>query len=362
MKQTIKIGIVGTGFARKVQIPSFLECEGTEIVSIASGHIENAESAAKEFNIPHFTADWRETVGRDDVDLICITTPPNTHHEMTLRAIDAGKHVLCEKPMAMNLAEARQMTEKAAARNVLALIDHELRFLGGRQKAFQMLRDGVIGRVRHAKCNFRNGSRGAPEIGWDWWSDKNSGGGALGAIGSHVIDSLFWFLGAEIRSIFCQLQTHVKEREDKKTGALRTVSTDDETLLIMRFADNDLCADATGIVSISMTEYAAYQNRMEFFGTEGALRIDARGEVFISKKDALSSWQAIEVDLGRAVETVPDSGFSRGFMNFAPKIVEALRTGKTAIEHAADFAAGLKVQTVLDKARESNETGCLVKM
>src|SRR5438552_7218375 len=106
MKETVGIGIIGTGFARKVQIPAFLPCDGARVVSIASGNIENARSAADEFGVEHYTNDWRETVGHEEVDLVCITTPPKLHREMTLFALEHEKHILCEKPMAMNVAEA----------------------------------------------------------------------------------------------------------------------------------------------------------------------------------------------------------------------------------------------------------------
>ena len=361
MKQNVNVGIIGTGFARKVQIPAFLECEGVKVVSVASGHKENAETAAREFGIEHFTDDWRETVGREDVDLICITTPPDTHFEMTLRAIENGKHVLCEKPMAMSENQAREMTERAGEKKVLALIDHELRFLHGRQKAFEILREGMIGKVRHAKCSFRNGSRGNPDLSWNWWSDVESGGGALGAIGSHLIDSLFWFLGAEISEVFCRLQTHVKNRKDEKSGVTRAVTSDDEANLILRFAESHLIEDATGTVSVSMVEYGSYQNRMEFFGTKGALRVEHRGEIFLANAGE-SDWQPVETELGKQIESVADTGFSRGFVNFAPKIIEAVRTGKNEIEHAATFEDGWKVQKILDAARESDKNKCVIKI
>lgn len=360
MNEKVGIGIIGTGFARRVQIPAFLECVNTSVVSVASAHIENAESAAREFGIGHFTDDWRETIENKEVDLVCVTTPPDTHFEMTLRAIEAGKHILCEKPMAMNLTEAREMTQRAKEKGVLALIDHELRFLHGRRRAFEMLRNGEIGKVRHAKANFRAPHRGDANAPWNWWSDRRAGGGALGAIGSHIIDSFNWFLGAEISEIFCQLQTHIKQRKTGN-GEMRPVTTDDEANLILRFADGDLTADATGNVSISMTEYPRYQNRMEFFGTTGAIRVEARGEVFIGKPNA-TDWTKIETDLGKNVEGVPDTGFARGFMNFAPVITEAILSGKTGIEHAATFEDGVKVQKILDAAHESNEKGCLVKI
>jgi predicted dehydrogenase len=360
MKERVGIGIIGTGFARRVQIPAFLECENTSIVSVASGHAENAESAAREFGIGHFTDDWRQTVENENVDLVCITTPPNTHFEITLRAIEAGKHILCEKPMAMNVTESREMTGRAKEKGILALIDHELRFLHGRRRALEMLRNGAIGKVRHAKANFRAPHRGDANAPWNWWSDKRAGGGALGAIGSHIIDSFNWFLDAEISGIFCQLQTRIKQRKDS-TGEMRDVTSDDEANLVLRFADGDLTEDATGNVSISMTEYPKYQNRIEFFGTDGAIRVEARGEVFIGKAGA-DDWTEIEVDLGKNVEGVPDTGFARGFMNFAPEIVKAILSEKTKIEHAATFEDGVKVQKILDAAHESNEKGCLVKI
>ncbi len=361
MKDSVKIGFIGTGFARKVQIPSFLKCEGAEIVSVASFHLENAEATAKEFNIPHFTDDWQDTVSREDIDLICITTPPDTHYEMTLRALELDKHVLCEKPMAMTQAEARIMTETAKSKGVLALIDHELRFQKGRLKAFEMLRDGEIGKIRRAKYNFRNASRGDTNLPWTWWSDKESGGGALGAIGSHIIDSFNWFLETEISHIFCQLQTHIKQRFWEETGEMREVTSDDESNLIVRFADGDLTEDATGIVSISMVEYPNYQNVIEFFGTDGALRVNFRGEIEMAKAGE-KDWRAIDVGLGKLVEGVADTGFSRGFMEFAPKIVEAILEGKTEIEHAATFEDGLKVQKVLDAARKSDRMGKMIKV
>ncbi|MGI8640833.1 MAG: Gfo/Idh/MocA family protein [Pyrinomonadaceae bacterium] len=358
--EKVKIGIIGTGFARKVQIPAFQTLPNAEVVSVASGHLENAEKTAKDFGIAHFTDDWRETIEKD-IDLVCITTPPNTHKEMTLFALERGIAVLCEKPMAMNVAEAEEMTAKAEQKGVLALIDHELRFQNGRQKARKMLHDGEIGKIIHAKYNFRNASRGTLDTPWNWWSDETRGGGALGAIGSHIIDSFLWFLDIEISSVFCQLQTHVKERRDGKFGEMREVTSDDESNLILRFADGDLTEDATGIVSVSMVEYPKYQNRVEFFGTECAMRVGHHGKIFLAKKDD-KDWREIDVNFDKPIEGIPDTGFSRGFMSFAPKIIEAVGEGKTEIENAATFADGLKVQEVLDAARKSDKSGEIVKL
>ena len=352
---TVRIGIIGTGFARKVQIPAFKMCESAEIVSIASASMANAKSTAEEFGIAHFTDDWRETIMRNDVDLICITTPPKLHHEMTMLAVANGKHVLCEKPMAMNAAEARQMTAAAQKAGVLALVDHELRFQAGRQKAYAMLREGAIGKLRHVKYHFRAAHRGDPNAAWNWWSDETEGGGALGAIVSHIIDSFHWFLGTSVSQVFCQLQTHIKQRRDAD-GVNRDVTSDDESLLVLRFGQNELTEDATGIVSVSMTEYPGYKNRLEFYGTEGSLAVEHRGEIFVASS-AEADWRSIDVPMGEPLAGIPDTGFARGFIEFAPEIVAAIREGRTSIEHAATFEDGLAIQHVLDAARESNRTG-----
>ena len=360
MKDVVRIGVIGTGFARTVQIPAFQRCEGAEIVSVASGSIENAEATAKEFGIGHFTADWRRTVSRDDVDLICITTPPKLHHEMTLFALQHGKHILCEKPMAMNADEATVMTESAKAANVLTLIDHELRFQPGRLHAYAMLREGIIGKVRHAKYHFQAPHRGDPTLPWNWWSDADEGGGALGAIASHVFDSFNWFLGTTAKSVFCQLQTHVKERPFP-SGEVRRVTSDDESLLVLRFADGDLTADATALISVSMSEFPKYRNRIELYGTDGAIAVDARGEVFFAKASD-TEWSEVGVDFGTPIPGVPNTGFSSGFTEFAPRIIDAIRNNQTMIEHAATFDDGLAVQVALDAARESNASGRAVQL
>lgn len=352
MKDQVGIGIIGTGFARKVQIPAFTGCEGAELVSVASGNASNAQAAAEEFGFKHHTGDWRETVARADVDLVCITTPPNLHREMTLAALEHGKHVLCEKPMAMNVAEAEEMVAAAMGKGLLTLIDFELRFQPGRRTAREMIHRGDIGTIRHAKWNFRAPHRGDPSIPWNWWSDAEQGGGALGAINSHVIDSFRWFLDTEVSSVFCQLQSHVKQRP--YNGGPREVTTDDEANMLLRFADSDLCTDATGLVSVSMVEGPDYVSAIEIFGTDGALMIDHVGRLFTAPNGE-KAWTLAETPIGQTVPGYPDTGFPRGFMEFAPKIVEAIQNGNRSIEFAATFEDGLQVQRILDAARQSDD-------
>ena len=360
MNKKVRIGIIGTGFARLVQIPAF-QAAGAEIVSVASGHLENARRAAHDFGVEHFTDDWREIVRREDLDLISIVTPPIFHHEMTMAALENGKHVLCEKPMAMNAAEALEMTEKAAEKKVLALINHELRFLNARQKAFEMIREGEIGRVMHVKTVFRNASRGTPETPWNWWSDETKGGGALGAIGSHAVDAFNWILGTEIAEIFCALKTNIKERPDKTTNELRRVTSDDEANLILRFTDGELTGDTSATASFSVVEAGEYIHDLEIFGSKGSLVIKKDGEFLFSKMED-NLWQKIEIAPEELLPNRPRDGWSNGFLVFAREIVGAIKAGRTEIPHAATFADGYRTQLILDAARESNAKGCFVKI
>ena len=348
----VGIGVIGTGFARRVQIPAFLECESARVVSVASGSRANAQAAAEEFGIHHFSEDWRETAAHPDVDLVCITTPPVLHREMVLFAVEHGKHVLCEKPMAMSVAEAEQMAAAFEGEPLLALIDHELRFQPGRQTARRMLADGAIGKVRHAKAIFQAPHRGDPGIAWNWWSDEAAGGGALGAIGSHIIDSFNWFLGSGIASVVCQLQTHVKQRLDAH-GTMRQVTTDDEANLLLRFAGGEIADDATGLVSVSMVERPSYRNAIEFYGSEGSIRVEHRGDVYLANGDG-DGWNEVPVDMTEPIPGMPDTGFTRGFRAFAPQLIDALRRGESTVTEAATFEDGVEVQRVLDAARLSS--------
>jgi predicted dehydrogenase len=351
MSGKVGIAILGTGFARRVQIPSFVKAGG-RIVSVASASIENAKVAAKECGAEFYTDEWRQAVDCDGVDLVCITTPPIFHKEMTLYSLQRGKNVLCEKPMAMNVAEAEEMEAAASSGQVLSLIDHELRFQPGRLLARKLIQAGHIGNVRHVRSVFQAPHRGDAELPWNWWYDEEQGGGALGAIGSHIFDSLHWFLETGISDISCRLHAHIKERKDVN-GVMRAVTGDDECNALLSLSDGPVTKNATALVAVSMTQSPEYVNRMEFFGTEGSLRVEHRGEVFYAGADD-DSWQVIDVDLGESFPGVPDTGFARAFATFAPVVLEAVRNGVTKIPNAATFADGVRVQKVIDVARSSD--------
>jgi predicted dehydrogenase len=198
---------------------------------------------------------------KEKPDLVSIVTPPDLHCPMTLAALSRGIHVLCEKPFALNLDEARRMEEAANQANVVAMIDYEFRFLPGRAYAAELIRQNYVGEIRMADFILHAGMRSnGQDVAWDWWSDETRGGGVLGAIGSHAIDTL-WFLMGRPRRVFCDLVTFVKERSGKP------VTSDDGYTLLIEFESG---ARAT----VQMTIVAGVNDsRLGIHGTEGQLII-----------------------------------------------------------------------------------------
>jgi predicted dehydrogenase len=234
------------------------------------------------------------------------------------------------------------------------LIDHELRFLPGRLKMREMVSRGELGAIKHASVIFRADSRADPNRPWNWWSDEKQGGGALGAIASHIVDGFRWMLATEVEDVICNLATHIRERMDHE-GTVRAVTSDDEANLLLRFSDAATTAAATGNVSISMVEAGNPVHRFEVFGERGALRVEADGELWRSNVGD-ADWQKVEVHPCELAPGMNDNGWARGFTTFARKIVEALRQERNTVDGAATFADGWRTQIVLDAARTSNDS------
>ena len=145
----MKVGIIGASFAQAAYLPALRHVPGAEVVAIASARLSSAQAAATAFGVPHAYDDWRQMLAAHAFDLVCIATPTVQHAPQTLAAIAAGAHVLCEKPTAMNAAEAARMLAAAEAAGRVHMIDHELRFNPNRARIAALIADGTLGEMRH---------------------------------------------------------------------------------------------------------------------------------------------------------------------------------------------------------------------
>jgi predicted dehydrogenase len=344
------VGIIGTGWGVRVQVPAF-RAGGLEVRALAGSNAAKTHSIAESLGVPFATGDWRELVARDDVALVSITTPPALHREIVLAALAAGKHVLCEKPTAMNAAEAQDMLEAARARpDRFALIDHELRFLPAYQRARELVASGAIGAVRHAYATIANGTRLDPQRPWSWWFDEAQGGGALGAIGSHAIDTLRFLVG-EVVAATGYRQTFVAERPvEGQAGQLRAASADELTAFQLQLEGG---AYAQGLVSVAAQP--GVLNEFVLLGTAGTLRL-------LDQRLVLTDAAGTTQDATPPPTLSIPEGLSGPFPVASVYLAHALRA---ALEQnscdpllvGASFEDGLKVQQALDAIRASARQG-----
>jgi len=355
------VGVIGSGFGRHTQIPAFAQTPGVEVVAVVSRQLARAYSAAKgDFEIRRaFDAgDLDRFLKLDDLDLVCVSSPPDTHRDYSLRAFAAGKHVLCEKPTAMNAGEARDMADAARRSGRLALIDHELRFDPTRRKLRDLVREGFLGRLLQVGIQVESEFRLDASRAWSWWSDEAQGGGILGAIGSHVVDAIRYTFGEVVRGRG-DVRTMIAERPDAESGASRRVTADD-------YAAFWLELEGGAVVSAVLTAVARSRvpgQVIAAHGTEGSLILEASGRLWgrraAEKEFADLSAPAPPFD-AQAMK-MPDTIWSRAFVLYAREIATALAAGRTTVPEAATFEDGLRSQEVLDALRASARHGAWVE-
>lgn len=354
-----RIAIVGTGWGTRIQVPAF-RAAGWEITALWAHTPDKAQTVRHELEIPFATSRLSEILDRDDVDLVSIVTPPHTHAEWAVRALEAGKHVLCEKPTALDAGEADRMARAARAHpHLLALIDHELRFDPLRRRFKELVTDGYLGDPLHAEVLFRSGGRlpdpdGSFRFPWNWWSEAAKGGGILGALGSHAVDALRWLLDRPVASVSAQLRPMFPERPDSE-GQLHPVTADDYASLRLTFENpGDEPIPATLVASTVAA--GAREHRVTVSGSAGRLAAD--GERLQGVRT--ETWE--EEDLTPELAELPDGlekrEWTRGTYHLARALRGALQEGDPElIATAATFEDGLAVQRVLDVARESSAQG-----
>jgi predicted dehydrogenase len=197
---SIRVGVIGVGFGAAVHIPALQHLPETEVVAVCARRPERAHLAAAQYGVKVALSDYRVMLRDQGIDAVVVATPPHLHHQMSLAAIEARKHVLCEKPMARNLAEARDMVKLADSNGVVTMVNHEFRFAPARARTKELIDEGYLGEPHSASIVVYRSSLNDPNgATWDWLMESAKGGGMLGAAGSHYVDSLRWWFG-EVKS------------------------------------------------------------------------------------------------------------------------------------------------------------------
>ncbi|HEX2163244.1 MAG TPA: Gfo/Idh/MocA family oxidoreductase [Thermoanaerobaculia bacterium] len=353
---SVRVGVVGTGWGAGVQVPAF-RAAGLEVTALWARSEEKARAKAGELGIGFATDDWRRLVEHPAVDLVTVTTPPHTHHEISVAALAAGKHVLCEKPFALDAREAAEMAGAARARaDRLALVDHELRFVPVRRRLRELVAGGFVGELRTVELTVWSPMRLDPERRWDWWSDAAAGGGILGALGSHHVDFVQWLTGRRVEAVSARLGTIHRELADER-GERRAVTADDVASIELWLAGG-----AGGHLLLDTGVAAPPVERLRLSGTGGTLVLEngvLRGQEAGTREDR---------EIARPDEELPaglraNSDFHRGTLWLGRALAAALGEGRTeALADAATFEDGLAVQRVLDAARESARRGGRVEV
>lgn len=335
---TIRVGVIGTGFGGVVQVPGFWRSPGVELVAVTSGREERARAIGRQYGLAAYS-DYRRMLDEQELDLVSVTTPPYLHHEMVMAALERGRNVLCEKPLAANLGQAREMLAAAERAGVVHAVDHEFRYLPARLKLKELVDQGYLGELKVARVTGLNDMwHNRP---WNWVMQREKSGGILQAQGSHLIDSLHWWFGPIIE-VGAQLDTLVRSRPTA-SGEWRACDAEDQVAALLRLANG---AEVSYLISGGVRPG---QNRVEAYGSEGTLVIDesrllgARGSGALEPIELSTSLPKLE----------PGDDFRLApFLAFLERFLPRLR-GERA-EAVAGFGEGVAVQAVMDALRQSD--------
>jgi predicted dehydrogenase len=380
------VGLVGYAFMGAAHsqawrtAPHFFDLpRNPELRALCGRDPARVAEAARHLGWQSTETDWERLLVRDDIDLVDICTPGDTHAEIAVAALDAGKHVLCEKPLANSVAEAQLMAaaaERAAARGVLAMVGFTYRRTPAIALARQLVSEGRIGDIRHVRAQYLQDWLADPLSPMTWRLEKeHAGSGALGDIGAHIVDLTQFITGQQIVTVNGLLETFVTERPvaDGVTQALRAdtqvgpghatgrVTVDDTAMFLARFSEG-----AVGV--FEATRFATGRKnaiRLEINGSKGSLAFDFEDMNVLEFFDGEEASET--AGFRRILVTEPvhpyaghwwppghGLGYEHGFVHQVADLVTAIGRSEQPLP---SFADGLQVQCVLAAVERSSELG-----
>ncbi|WP_054028253.1 Gfo/Idh/MocA family protein [Bacillus sp. FJAT-28004] len=371
----VKVGMVGYKFMGKAHsnayraLPMFFpDSIKPEMTAICGRDPEGVEQARSQFGWESAETDWKELIKREDIDLIDINAPSDAHKAIALAAAAAGKHIFCEKPLALTLEDSREMLEAAEKAGVKHMVGFNYRFAPAVQLAKKLVSDGRIGEIYHFRAVFLQDWIIDPSFPLVWRLQKEiAGSGSHGDLGAHLID-MARFLVGEFNEVIGMSETFVKERpiasamtglsaKGSEAGPLGEVTVDDATLFMTRFANGALG-------SFEATRFAAGHrctNAFEINGSKGSIKFDFErmNELQVYFADDAEDVQGFR----RVLATDPShaymdawwpAGHTIGYEHtFTHEVHELMQAFAEDRQPVPNFVDGVKCQEVLEAVDRS---------
>lgn len=378
--QPLRVAMIGYGFmgaAHSVgwrQAPRMFDLpRAVEMTAVVGRNADAVASAAAKWGWAESVTDWREVIARDDIDIVDIVTPGESHAEIAIAALEAGKHVLCEKPLANTVAEAEAMAEaagRARARGIRSMVGFTYRRVPAVTLLRDMIAEGAVGTVQQVRAAYRQDWLVDPETPLAWRLQKeHAGSGALGDIGAHIIDMTQFVTDLGVERVSGTIDTIVAERPlptdgsmglSKGAGGIErgAVTVDDVALFTGRLTNGAL-------VSFEATRFATGRKNaltIEVSGDRGALAFDLEdlNSLRFYDRTAPEGRQGFT----QVLVTEPQHpyvsawwpaghmlGYEHGFSHQVVDLVEAIAAGT---DPHPSFDDGLRVQRVLDAVERSS--------
>ncbi len=371
MTKPLNIGLVGYGFMGRThsnaykRVNDFFDREYRPVLKAVCGRdAEKAEAFAVQWQYQSVETDWKKLIARDDIDAIDICTPNNTHAEIAIAAAEAGKMVLCEKPLSMNVEEGERMVAAVEQAKVPNTVWYNYRRVPAVTLAKQLVQEGRLGRIFHYRAQFLQDwtiDADLPQGGAALWrlDAGAAGSGVTGDLLAHCIDTAIW-LNGEIRDVTAMTETFVKERMHTLTGKVEKVGIDDACAFLCHFENGSL-----GL--FESTRYARGHKALYTFeinGEHGSLRWDLhdlhRLEYFDHREESIiRGWHDVHVTDGDMPYMdkwwVPglQIGYEHTFVHQVADFLENIASGRAT---SPTFAESLETQKVCQAVLSSAES------
>ncbi len=377
MSKPLNIGMIGYGFMGRahsnayIKVPHFFDLEYRPVLkACCARNEEKIKEFAAKWGYESYETDWRRLIQRDDIDAVDICVPNNLHREIAIAAAEAGKMVLCEKPLAMDTAEGEEMVQAVEEAGVANMVWYNYRRVPAVTLSKQLLDEGRLGRVFHYRAQFLQDwtiSADLPQGGTALWrlDAKAAGSGVTGDLLAHCIDTALW-LNGPITSVCAMTETFVKQRKHQLTGEVEPVQIDDACAFLCRFANGSL-----GL--FESTRYARGHKALytyEVNGEHASLRWDLhdlhRLQYFDHRDDSIvRGWRSVHVSdsdqpyMGHWWVPGLQIGYEHSFVHQVADFLDSLAKGQPC---EPTFRTALETQKVCDAVLQSAREGSWISI